>query len=131
MIGTADAPDVVDTYSILQHLKRERMRQKMTALKLAELAGVSSQAVANYENCRVDPQMGTVERCARALGYKMELRKERQDQVRADITLNDGRRMTKVFRNFDELSEFLAERYDTVSGVIAKLVPKGVDHDRA
>lgn len=114
---------------LIGRLRRERERRNLTYHELADLAGLTPNVVRLMEMGKTDPRIGSVAKIAHILGFRMELKREKNTCVRAEISTNNGRRVLKEFRNFDELSEYMTEHHDAICGVAARLAVKEIKED--
>jgi Helix-turn-helix. len=66
------------------HIKKERIRQKVTMEELSLRSGVSQKHISNIENGKAVPTIETMEKLARALGFAIDLHLKAQKQAACD-----------------------------------------------
>jgi ribosome-binding protein aMBF1 (putative translation factor) len=66
-------PDKAFRLSIAREIARARVQKNMTQEQLAELAGTRQSRISELENLQGDPQIGTVQQVAHALGLELRL----------------------------------------------------------
>ena len=60
---------------IIEQLRKIRKFEEISRAELAKKSGVNQYSIASYENGRMNPTIGLVEKILKALGYKAEIKK--------------------------------------------------------
>lgn len=84
--------------SIADNLKRKRKQARLTQLQLAEISGVSQQAISFIENGRNTPSEGTMRLLATALNCTVSELLDEAQAVSADLTEYDRQLITYTRR---------------------------------
>lgn len=87
-------------------LRLARRKAQLTQQRLAEVAGVSQQAVSAYETGKKDPTMETLQRLIRAAGLELRVKLEPLDTHDEDMSnylqMLSPRQRTDIERNQQE-----------------------------